>query len=217
MRFRIRPVVGSLLFLGVSSSFGILAVQNLLPFSIRSSDANTASTVAQPDSDTASKRLPPQPSFELTLQEAIDIAVAEIEGKPYSVEQEIEDAIPIIEVDLSKYEVVVHGQTGDILLIEDEEAEGDIEEVTEALSLLPYAKISLTEALAIAEEFAGKQPNSVELENEDGNLVYEVIFGLQKIYVDAGNGEVLYSGNVELEGSQSAASLNSSVQLPAED
>lgn len=220
MRFSIRSVIGSLLFVGVGSSFGIFAIQNFIPFSIESSDANTALTVEQPEGSHAPKNLPPPPSFKLKLQDAIRIAEAEVEGKSYSVEQEIEDATPIIEVDLSKYEVVVHGKTGEVIEVEDEEAEGDpedIAEIDEALSILPFAAISLTEALKIAEDFANKQPNSAELENEEGSLVYEVVFGLQKVYVDAGNGEILHSGDVELEGNQSAASFKSSVQLPKKD
>ncbi|MEO0984899.1 MAG: PepSY domain-containing protein [Cyanobacteria bacterium J06639_14] len=188
---------------------------------MKQSQANSPSAEIQTQGDDlSSKELPPVPTFEVTLQEAIKIAESEIEGKAYSIEQEIENVTPIIEVDLAKYEVVIHGQTREVLEVEDEEAEGDpedIAEIDEALSILPHTTISLIEALEIAEAFANKQPNSAELENEDGNIVYEVVFGLQKIYIDAGNGAILHSGDVEPEGSQQTVVFKSSVQLPKQD
>jgi len=60
-------------------------------------------------------------------------------------------------------------------------------------------------------------PNIAPLENEDGNLVYEVGIGLQEIYVDAGNGQVLYTETVgkgdEIDDSQA----KSSIQIPLTD
>ncbi len=221
MRFSINSLIGSLLIAGIGSSAGLWATQNHFPSLMKQSQANSPSIGTQAQSgDLSSKELPPVPEFEITLREAIKIAESEIEGKSYSIEQEIEDTTPTIEVELSKYEVVIHGQTGEVIEVEDEEAEGDpedIAEIYEALSILPYATISLTEALEIAEEFANQQPNSAELENEEGNLVYEVVFGLQKVYVDAGNGEILHSGDVKLEQSEHTASFKSSVQLPKKD
>jgi hypothetical protein len=86
--------------------------------------------------------------------------------------------------------------------------------------LQKLATIPIQAALQATESFAGGQAHTVELENEDGNLVYEVVIELQEIYVDAGNGKVLYTETVrqanetdETDDSQPS----SSIQAPTED
>lgn len=55
------------------------------------------------------------------------------------------------------------------------------------------AKITIQQAIAIAEAEIGGKASEVELDNEDGNLVYEVEIGEKEVVIDAVNGKVLYT------------------------
>jgi uncharacterized membrane protein YkoI len=154
---------------------------------------------------------------QLTFQEAISIATAEVEGVPYSIEQEFENEILSIEVAIARHEILIDAQTGEVLLVENLEEKGDPEDIAEyieALRLLPHATLSLSEALHIADEYLDTQIHSVELEDEDGNLVYEVVSGIRKIYIDAGNGEILHASILKHEEDEDTISIRSSVVLP---
>lgn len=63
----------------------------------------------------------------------------------------------------------------------------------EERSLQPLARISAQQAAAAAEQQYGGKATGVELDNEDGNLVYSVEIGDQEIKIDAGDGKVLYA------------------------
>jgi Peptidase propeptide and YPEB domain len=57
--------------------------------------------------------------------------------------------------------------------------------------LKKLAKISKTEAIQIArKQYQGKL-GAVDLENEDGNLIYSVEIGKKELAIDAGNGKIL--------------------------
>jgi uncharacterized membrane protein YkoI len=57
--------------------------------------------------------------------------------------------------------------------------------------LQKLAKISKTEAIQIArKQYRGKL-GAVDLENEDGNLIYSVEIGKKELAIDAGNGKIL--------------------------
>lgn len=57
--------------------------------------------------------------------------------------------------------------------------------------LLKMAKVTKAEAQAIAaKRFKGKF-HQVDLENEDGNLIWSVEIGKHELSIDAGNGKVL--------------------------
>ncbi|NER30730.1 MAG: PepSY domain-containing protein, partial [Symploca sp. SIO1C4] len=90
----------------------------------------------------------------------------------------------------------------------------DLEEINEFLKLQKYGVIPIQEALEAAESFAGGQAHTVELENEDGNLVYEVVIGLQEVYVDAGNGKVLFSETISTVNKSDDSQFKSSIQVP---
>jgi uncharacterized membrane protein YkoI len=149
------------------------------------------------------------------LKDAVAIAEASAEGKAYALEREIEDNIPVVEVELGEYEILVNADTSEIVLIENQRETGDqddIEEVEEALEWQEFATISIQEALEIAESHAGAEAHTAELSNEEGNLVYEVVIGLNAIYVDAGNGQILLA---ETDGEdKDSADFQSSVQVP---
>lgn len=97
----------------------------------------------------------------------------------------------------------------------DGETNDDVEEQQEAAKLQPLAKITAQQAQQAAQTSVGGQASKVELENEDGNLVYAVKIGQQEVKVDAGNGQVLYSENENQEDEKNEASHpKSSIQVP---
>jgi len=79
------------------------------------------------------------------------------------------------------------------------EMDDDREDQQEAAKLQPLAKITIQEAKQAAQTAVAGTASSVKLENENGNLVYEVVIGQQEVMVDAGNGNVLYTENINQE------------------
>lgn len=74
----------------------------------------------------------------------------------------------------------------------------------EAAELAQYqslATVTFDEAIAAAQEATGltDAPTKVELGNENGFLVWEVVIGDQEVKIDAGNGEVLQTEQVGAE------------------
>lgn len=100
----------------------------------------------------------------------------------------------------------------------DGETNDDAEEQQEAAKLQSLAKITLQQAQQAAESAVAGKASSVELENENGNLVYAVEIGKQEVKVDAGNGRVLYTENENQEDEKNEASRpKSSIQIPNND
>lgn len=98
----------------------------------------------------------------------------------------------------------------------DGETNDSVEEQQEAAKLQPLAKITAQQAQQAAQTSVGGQASKVELENEDGNLVYAVKIGQQEVKVDAGNGRVLYTENGNQENEKNEASRpKSSIQVPS--
>lgn len=157
----------------------------------------------------------PQSDLKVSLQEALKIAEATADGeKAYSIERETEEGQPVIEVGIDGREIFVHATSGEIISVDDlrvSEDPEDQEEIEEFLELQSFATVSILDALNAGEAFAGKSAHTVELDNEDGNLVYEVVVGRQEIYIDAGNGQVLSSEE------ESADEQPSSIQVPDDD
>ncbi|NEQ50000.1 MAG: hypothetical protein F6K11_07695 [Leptolyngbya sp. SIO3F4] len=123
----------------------------------------------------------------------------------------MEEGQPVIEVGIDGREIFVHATNGDIVLIEnlrESDDPEDQEEIAEFLQLQSLATVPILDALNAGEELAGESAHTVALDNEDGSLVYEVVVGRKEIYVDAGNGEVLYTE--EGSGTEKA----SSIQVP---
>ncbi len=108
-----------------------------------------------------------------------------------------------------------------ILVAQERESEtdDDAEDRQEAARLQPLAKITPQQARQAAEATQGGTASSVELGNEDGNLVYEVTIGQTEVIVDAGNGKVLWTENVNQEDDEAteAARPRSSIQVPKND
>ncbi len=63
----------------------------------------------------------------------------------------------------------------------------------------PLAKIMPEQAKEAAQKFLPGKVTEIDLENEDGNLVYEVTIAQTEVYVDAGNGKVLFTEGVDVE------------------
>jgi|UPI000584E1FF uncharacterized membrane protein YkoI len=94
------------------------------------------------------------------------------------------------------------------------EASEQAEEQQETTQLQSLAKITPQQAQQAAQTALGGKASSVQLENEDGNLVYAVKIGQQEAKVDAGNGKVLYTENANQEGEKQEASRpKSSIQV----
>jgi uncharacterized membrane protein YkoI len=87
-------------------------------------------------------------------------------------------------------------------------------EANEGAKLQTLAKISASQAQQKAEAAKGNKASSVNLENEDGNLIYAVNIGKNEVKVDAGNGQILYTDNTTKEGAEVESSRpRSSIQV----
>ena len=86
--------------------------------------------------------------------------------------------------------------TGSIPLPQDNQSEG-----AEAAAYTKMAKVSLDQAVTAAQSSLGNStaPSSVQLDNENGFLVWEVVIGQQTVKVDAGDGKVLLTEQVGAE------------------
>lgn len=96
----------------------------------------------------------------------------------------------------------------------DGETNDDANEQHESVKLQSLAKITPQQALQAVETTQQGKARGVKLENENGNLVYAVEIGQQEVKVDAGNGRVLYTENVNQEDKNEATRPKSSVQVP---
>jgi len=101
---------------------------------------------------------------------------------------------------------------------QEESQEDDAEEKQEATQLQSLAKISAQQAKQAAESAQGGTASKVELEDEDGNLVYQVVIGQTEVMVDAGNGKVLYTEQANQENEEDETNRpRSSIQVPDRD
>ena len=66
------------------------------------------------------------------------------------------------------------------------------DDTVQAAKLKLLAKINAQQALQAAEAAQNGKTSSIELEAENGNLVYVVTIDKNEVEVDAGNGKVLY-------------------------
>ena len=100
--------------------------------------------------------------------------------------------------------------------VQESEDDEELDEQQEAARLRPLAKITPEQAQQSAQQFQSGEVKELELEGENGNLVYEVTIGETEIFVDAGNGEVLYTQGVneKVDPATEAARPRSSIQVP---
>jgi len=76
---------------------------------------------------------------------------------------------------------------GSIRVVEDE----SLSENDESIQYAQLAKVTEAAAITVAEAKIGGRATDVELEDENGSLIYEVTVGTEKVLVDAGNGTIL--------------------------
>lgn len=90
------------------------------------------------------------------------------------------------------------------------------QEKQEAERLRPLAKITLEQAQTAAQASQPGPVKEVQLENEEGNLIYEVTIADTDVGIDAGNGKVLYTEPANGPDSEEEKSTfsPSSIQVP---
>jgi Peptidase propeptide and YPEB domain len=81
----------------------------------------------------------------------------------------------------------------------DKETNDDAKDQQELKQLQALTKITPQQAQQAAIATQPGTVASVQLENEDGNLVYTVAIGQKEVKVDAGNGKVLYTDDAKSE------------------
>ncbi|MGV2830900.1 PepSY domain-containing protein [Myxosarcina sp. GI1(2024)] len=99
------------------------------------------------------------------------------------------------------------------------EADEEQEEQQEAASLQPLAKITADQAKEAALKVYSDEVKKLELEAENGSLVYEVTVGETEVFVDAGNGEVLYTQGVneKVDEATEQSRPRGSIQVPNDE
>ena len=102
---------------------------------------------------------------------------------------------------------------------EESEEDEELEEQQEAARLQPLAKITAEQAREAALKVQSGEVTELELEAENGSLVYEVTIGETEVFVDAGNGEVLYTQGVneKVDEATEQSRPPSSIQVPNEE
>ena len=100
----------------------------------------------------------------------------------------------------------------------DEGPENEAENGQEMAQYQSLAKITPEQAQQAAEAAQGGTATKVELDEQDGSLVYEVRFANAEVLIDAGNGEVLQT---EADGTEendaTEAPIQGSIQVPDSD
>ncbi|MFJ8235876.1 PepSY domain-containing protein [Ureibacillus sp. NPDC094379] len=140
---------------------------------------------------------------EITEQDATKIALEKVPGKVNEVELENEDGLIVYEFEIvgedgSEQDLEVDAKTGEIVKVEADDEEND--DLSQA-ELVKQAKITKDEASEKALVQVPGTVTEVELEDEDGLVVYDVEINAedgtqQSVQVDAKTGKIV---NVELE------------------
>ena len=136
----------------------------------------------------------------ITQDEAINAALEKVPGTVEEVELEDEKGTIVYEIELvstdgTEHEVKVDAQTGEVLKVEADDDENE-EDAQNQAELAKQAKITEDEAINAALEKVPGTVNEIELEVENGTVVYEIeVLSTdgteQEVKVDAQTGEVL--------------------------
>lgn len=113
--------------------------------------------------------------------------------------------------------VAAENETGSTEVLDDkDDPQEELQEKQEAERLGPLAKITPEQAQEAAQAAQSGAVQAVELENEEGNLIYEVTIADTDVGIDAGNGKVLYTEPANGPDSEEAKSTfpPSSIQVP---
>lgn len=160
------------------------------------------------DSDRA-EDIREQSQAEITLDQAKQTAEAAHEGTAIGIDLDDEDGSLAYEVEFVDADVFVDAINGEILKTEAEDDQADREKPLQYQSL---ATVTLDQAKQTAEAAQSDTAISIDLDEEDGSLVYEVEFVDADVFVDAGNNEIL---GTELEGGNTETPIQGSIQVPA--
>lgn len=150
-----------------------------------------------------------QSQAEVTLEQAKQTAEAAQNGIAIGIELDEENGSLVYEVEFVDADVLVDAVNGEVLSTEPENDASDREQDTQYQSL---ATVTLEQAMQTAEDAHSGTPVAINLDEEDGSLVYEVEFPDADVFVDAGNGEVL---QVEPENSARETPIQGSIQVPS--
>ena len=145
-----------------------------------------------------------QSQAEITIDQAKQTAEAAQGETAIGIQLDEENGDLVYEVEFVEADVLVDAGTGDILATEPND---DSAENAQYQSL---AKITLDQAKQTAEAAQGETAIGVQLDEEDGSLVYEVEFVAADVFVDAGTGDILAT---ELENDSNASPIQGSIQL----
>ena len=139
----------------------------------------------------------------ITQDEAINAALEKVPGTVEEVELEDEKGTIVYEIELvstdgTEHEVEVDAQTGEVLKVEADDDENEEEDSQNQAKLAKQAKITEDEAINTALEKVPGTVNEIELEVENGTVVYEIkVLSTdgteQEVKVDAQTGEVVKS------------------------
>ncbi|MEM7555456.1 MAG: PepSY domain-containing protein [Cyanobacteria bacterium P01_A01_bin.84] len=102
-------------------------------------------------------------------------------------------------------------------MIDESESAKDLREETRINKYKSLAKITYEQAKKVGEAAIGGKANEVELDIENGGLVYDVEIGNKEAIIDAGNGKVLYIQDEEAEEKAKANKPRSSIRIPEVD
>jgi uncharacterized membrane protein YkoI len=136
----------------------------------------------------------------VTEEEAIKIALEEVPGTVEKVELEDEDGTIVYEIEIraedgTEQEVEIDATTGDVVKVEAEDDEEGDEEQSQA-ELAKQAKVTEEEAIKIALEEVPGTVEKVELEDENGAIIYDIEIRAedgteQEVEIDAATGDVV--------------------------
>ncbi len=180
----------------------VLAVVGFAGYQVVSKDESTVSTREEVDKDTEElAEIPLDLEGVKTVDEIRELSLAELpEGEIVSVELELEHGTLIYKVTFADGTVKMYdAKTGEVYVDDHEdgddegESEDELKENGEAFN--PNKKVGLTVANAIAiarEQFPGSRVEKVEVEVEDGVVVFSVRFTNDaRVDVDSDTGEVV--------------------------
>lgn len=103
------------------------------------------------------------------------------------------------------------------ILNDESEQVNDLREERRIAKYKSLAKITYEQAKQAGEAAIGGKANEVELDIENGGLVYDVEIGDKEAIIDAGTGKVLYIQSEEEEEKAKADKSRSSIQIPDDD
>ncbi|KAB7705602.1 hypothetical protein F9802_13790 [Bacillus aerolatus] len=141
-------------------------------------------------------------------QESVKISLEKVPGTVKNVELDDEDGTVVYEVEVQakdgkEQDVKIDAQTGKVIKIEkDDEDEKEESDQQEQARLMKQAKITKEESMKIALEKVPGTVKSVELDDEDGTVVYEVEVQAkdgkeQDVKIDVQTGKIVKIDNEE--------------------